>query len=89
MEDLQDLGQIEMPEDQEEHSEEKGDEPQGERHFVNKQWLPLFMWRLNMRCLLIFLFWMFQERTHHMVRRSVPLLPAIWALLSSDDTVEP
>lgn len=43
VEDLQDLGQIEMPEDQEEHSEEKGDEPQGERHFVNKQWLPLFM----------------------------------------------
>ncbi|KAE8297081.1 Rho family-interacting cell polarization regulator 1 [Larimichthys crocea] len=30
VEDLQDLGQIEMPEDQEEHSEEKGDEPQGE-----------------------------------------------------------
>ncbi|TKS70124.1 Rho family-interacting cell polarization regulator 1 [Collichthys lucidus] len=29
VEDLQDLGQIEMPEDQEEHSEEKGDEPQG------------------------------------------------------------
>lgn len=30
VEDLQDLGQIEMPEDQEEHSEEKGDEPHGE-----------------------------------------------------------
>ncbi|KAG8001521.1 Rho family-interacting cell polarization regulator 1 [Nibea albiflora] len=43
VEDLQDLGQLEMPEDQEEHSEEKGEEPHGERQFVNKQRLQLFM----------------------------------------------
>ena len=31
MADVQDLGQMEMPEDKEEPSEEKGDEQQGER----------------------------------------------------------
>lgn len=43
MEDVQDFRDIEMPEDQEEHSEEKGGEPHGERQFVSKQTLQLFM----------------------------------------------
>lgn len=47
MEDVQDFRDIEMPEDQEEHSEEKGGEPHGERQFVSKQTLQLFMWQLN------------------------------------------
>lgn len=35
MEDVQDLREIEMPKDQE-HSEEKGDEQQGEMQFVSQ-----------------------------------------------------
>lgn len=40
--DMQDLSQIEMPEEQEEHSAEKGDEQQGERQPVGEQRPQLF-----------------------------------------------
>lgn len=36
VEDVQDLRDLEMPEEREEHVEEKGDEPHGEKQFESK-----------------------------------------------------
>lgn len=50
VDDAQDLREIEMPEEQEEHGEQKGDEQEGERQLIRQQRLHLPMWPLKSWC---------------------------------------